>query len=99
MKLFKPMLILLLLPFGLLTLYTLAQVGYLGIFDYHRHSPAGWQVIADLVIALLLVLVWLVADARKKGRNPWPWVVATLLTGSFGPLFYLLFDKSEGSGA
>ena len=67
------------------------QVGYIGIFDYHRHSPAGWQVFADLVIALLLVLLWLVPHAKESGRNPWPWVVLTLLLRSFGPLLYLVF--------
>lgn len=83
--------IIILIPFTLLTAYAVHKVGYIGIFDYHRHSPAGWQVIADLVIALVLVLTWLVPEARKAGRNPWPWVVATLLLGSFGPLLYLVF--------
>ncbi len=81
--------IILLIPFSALTLYAVAQVGYVGIFDYQRHSPAGWQVFADLVIALILVLTWLVPDARRNGRNPWPWVGATLLLGSLGPLLYL----------
>jgi hypothetical protein len=82
--------IVLLVPFSLLTLYALTQVGYLGILDYHRHSSAGWQVMADLVIALLLVLAWLVPHAREHGRNPWPWVVVTLTMGSLGPLLYLV---------
>jgi drug/metabolite transporter (DMT)-like permease len=81
--------IIILIPFGLLTLYAIAQVGYVGIFDYHRHSPAGWQVFTDLVIALLLVLSWLIPEARKAGRNPWPWVLVTLFMGSIGPLLYL----------
>ncbi len=85
--------IIILIPFTLLTAYAVHKVGYIGIFDYHRHSPAGWQVIADLVIALVLVLTWLVPEARKAGRNPWPWVVATLLLGSFGPLLYLVFAQ------
>ena len=85
--------IIILIPFTLLTAYAVQQVGYIGIFDYHRHSPAGWQVIADLVIALVLVLTWLVPEARKAGRNPWPWVVATLFLGSFGPLLYLVFTQ------
>jgi RsiW-degrading membrane proteinase PrsW (M82 family) len=76
-------------PFGLLTVYAVAQVGFVGILDHHGHSPAGWQVFADLVVALLLVLVWLVDDARRLGHNPWPWVVGTLLTGSIAPLLYL----------
>lgn len=63
--------LILLVPFALLTLYAVQQVGYVGIFDYHRHSPAGWQVFADLVIALILVLSWLIPEARRAGRNPW----------------------------
>lgn len=86
--------IVLLVPFLGLTGYALIEVGYVGIFDYLRHSPAGWQVFADLVIALILVLLWLVPDARRTGRNPWPWVIATLLTGSIGPLAYLATAKA-----
>ncbi|HET6565643.1 MAG TPA: PLDc N-terminal domain-containing protein [Xanthomonadales bacterium] len=89
--------IVLLVPFTALTLYALLQVGYIGIFDYHRHSPAGWQVFADLVVALLLVMYWLLEDARKAGRNPWPWVVITLFLGSFGPLLYLVTRRKPDS--
>jgi drug/metabolite transporter (DMT)-like permease len=87
--------IILLIPFTALTAYAVMQVGYIGIFDYHRHSPAGWQVFADLVIALVLVLLWLVPHAKKAGRNPWPWVVLTLLLGSFGPLLYLVLAGKQ----
>ena len=88
-----------LIPFTLLTVYAVMEVGYVGIFDYHRHSPAGWQVFTDLVIALLLVLAWLIQDARAYGKSPWPWVVLTLVSGSFGPLLYLIFagEPSEPS--
>ncbi len=79
----------LLIPFAILTAYAVLEVGYIGIFDYHRHSPAGWQVFADLVIALILVLCWMIPDAKKVGRNPWPWVVMTLFLGSLSPLLYL----------
>ena len=68
----------LLIPFALLTLYALAIDGYMGILDHQLATPAGWQVLADLVVALLLVLTWLIPDARRSGRNPWPWVVLTL---------------------
>lgn len=79
-----------LIPLSIITLYAVLDVGYLGIFDYQRHSSAGWQVFADLVIALLLVLLWLVPEARRAGHTVWPWVILTLLLGSFGPLLYLV---------
>lgn len=91
--------IVLLVPFLLLTLYALNDVGYVGIFDYQRHSSAGWQVLTDLVIALLLVMVWMVEDARRLGRNPWPWIVGTLLTGSIAPLLYLATSPADEGGA
>ena len=87
----------LLLPFSVLSAYAVIQVGYIGIFDYHRHSPAGWQVFTDLVIGMLLIIVWMVADGRARGRNPWPFVVVTLFLGSFGPLLYLLLTPAESS--
>lgn len=80
----------LLIPFSILTAYALIDVGYLGIIGHLLSHSAGWQVFADLVIALVLVLIWLFADAKASGRSPWPWVILTLLLGSFGPLLYLL---------
>jgi len=87
--------IIILFPFSLLSLYAMAEVGYIGLFEYQLQSPAGWQVLADLVVALVLVLSWLVPDAKSTGRNPAPWVVLTLLSGSFGPLLYLLTAKTK----
>ena len=87
--------ILLLIPFSFLSAYAVYQVGYIGIFDYQRHSPAGWQVIIDLVIACILIMVWMVPEAKRHGRNPWPYVVMTVFLGSFGPLLYLLFGKTR----
>ena len=91
--------IIILIPFTLLTAYAVMEVGYIGIFDYQLHSPAGWQVITDLVIALLLVLLWLIPDARRRGRSPWPWVILTLAAGSFGPLLYLVLAGKSAEAA
>ena len=89
MKLNRNLVLAILVLFSALSVYAVLEVGYIGIFDYHRHSPAGWQVFADLVIALILVLAWMIPDARQRGRNPWPFVIATLALGSIGPLLYL----------
>ena len=86
----KAILSVLLLAFGSLTAAAVLQHGYMGIFQHQLQNLAGLQVLADLGIALLLVLAWLVRDARAHGRNPWPWIVLTLAVGSFGPLLYLL---------
>jgi len=91
----KTLAILILIPFSILSAYAVYKVGYIGIFDYHRHSPAGWQVLVDLVIACLLILTWMVPEAKRAGRNPWPYVVITLFFGSFGPLLYLILSPQK----
>lgn len=83
-----------LILFGALTTAALWQHGYWGIFASPLQSLAGGQIFADLVIALTLVMVWLARDAKTSGRKAWPWIVATLAFGSFGPLVYLLTRQS-----
>jgi hypothetical protein len=75
--------------FGVLTALALADVGYFGILAPHFQTWGGGQVFTDLVIALVLVMFWMVADGRTSGVNPWPFVALTVVLGSFGPLFYL----------
>jgi hypothetical protein len=41
-------------------------------------------------------MVWIWRDATAQGRNPWPWILATLALGSFGPLLYLLTRPQAG---
>ena len=84
--------------FCILTAFALQAHGYFGIFALHFQTFGGAQVLADLVIALTLVLVWMWHDARRTRRTFWPWLLATLALGSFGPLVYLLTRKPERSG-
>ena len=76
--------------FGALSAVALWQHGYWGILAPHFQSFGAGQVLADLVISLSLVMVWMWRDAQHSGRNVWPWLAATLVVGSFGPLLYLL---------
>lgn len=87
--------ILILIPFSILSLYAVMKVVYIGIFDYHRHSPAGWQVFTDLVIACILLLALIVPEAQRRGINPWPFVLLTVVLGSFGPLAYFVYAGSD----
>ncbi len=94
MQLNKLILTAVLIAFGIQGIYVLSQIGYWGIWINNLNHLAGQQVTADLVIALTLVMTWMWRDAQSTGRNIWPWFVATLILGSFGPLVYLLTRKT-----
>jgi hypothetical protein len=79
--------------FALLTALALMDVGYFGILKPHFLSWGAGQVFADLVIALTLACIWMVADARERGMSAWPFVAITLVVGSFGPLAYLVMRE------
>ena len=98
MNLPRPVLLAITLPFAALTAYALGEVGLIGIFTDHM-NPGGAQVFVDLVIALCLLMVWMVGDARSRGITVWPYIVATLALGSFGPLAYLLMRGSAPQSA
>ena len=87
--------IIMLVPFSVLSLYALWQVGYIGLFEYQFNHPAGWQVLADLVVALVLVVSWMVPELKKAGYSTAPWIILTLFLGSFGPLLYLAFFRNR----
>lgn len=75
--------------FAALTAAALLDVGYVGVFRTQLQSWGGAQVLTDLVIVCTLAMLWMVGDARTQGINPWPFVMVTLVAGSFGPLSYL----------
>ncbi|RPH87397.1 MAG: DUF2834 domain-containing protein [Desulfobacteraceae bacterium] len=79
---------------GVLTALAVWQEGITGVFASIFNSYGSAQIYVDLVIALLLVSVWMWHDAKGTGRNAWPWIVATLLVGSFAPLVYLLTRRN-----
>lgn len=83
-------LLLVLAAFGVLTALALLDVGYLGILEPHFLSWGGAQVFFDLVILAVLACAWIVGDARERGMSAWPFILITLVAGSFGPLLYLV---------
>jgi len=73
-----------------LTGYASAQVGYGGVVASQFESWGGIQVLVDLVIAGGLAAVCMIIEARKRGVNPWGYLVLTLFLRLIGPLSYLL---------
>lgn len=72
------------------TIWVIATVGYAGFFREALASPVGIQLVADVVIALSLALVWMRSDAKTSGVPFAPYALVTLAIGSVGPLAYLL---------
>ena len=95
----RVLLIITLLAFGALSTVAMWQHGYWGILAPHFQSFGAGQVLADLVIALTLVMLWMWQDAKASGRNVWPWLLFTLVAGSFGPLLYLLTRPAASVGS
>lgn len=86
----RSIVIITLVAFGVLTATALWIDGVLGIFASIISSWGSLQIYVDLIIALTFIMVWMFHDARAQGRNPWPWILATLAVGAFSPLIYLL---------
>ncbi len=95
----KPLLSIVLIVFGALTVYTLAHYG--GLFAwlaFYTRDPASWQIFADLVITMCLLLVFIRRDAQANRRPFLPWAVFCLVVGSFGPLLYFIAARKPIAG-
>jgi RsiW-degrading membrane proteinase PrsW (M82 family) len=53
-------------------------------------STSSSLIVTDLLIELVLISVAIFFDARRRDRNPWGWIVVTMLLGAVGSLGYLL---------
>jgi len=79
--------------------YAVYQVGYVGVFEQALGSLGAALGFLDLCIALGLVTIWLVQDARDRGISPIPYMVLTLALGSVGPLLYLIRREASAPDA
>ena len=83
------------IDFAALNIWALEASGVDGLLTFLAEmGPWGYVLAADVTIALAMLVVWMVADARAKGRNPIGYALLTLL-GSLGPLAYVAMDKSD----
>lgn len=84
------------LPFSLWVLYA---DGLMGLLRVVRNEPWGAQMFFDVYIACFIGGTWMVRDARQRGIPAWPFVVATLSSGSIGLLGYYVYRALRGRPA
>lgn len=78
------------LDFLAMTVYVVANHGYVGMFADLLSTWPGILTAFDLTIALFMIMSWMLVDARKHGLAVLPYMIATLAFGSLGPLAYLI---------
>ena len=88
-----------LLVFLEMTFMAVYEHGYMGFFDLALANSATSLLFFDLVICLTLIAVWMVPDARARGRNPWPYLLIALFFGAAGPLIYLIVREGKNAPA
>jgi hypothetical protein len=75
--------------FSAFTAWVVYHHGYSEFFTTAASSAVAAQVLVDLTLALVLVTLWMIRDARKRGVSVVPYLLVTLFLGSIGPLLYL----------
>ena len=90
----RTLLVTTLVLFGGLTLVAVIRDGLPGTLAAITFNWASLQIYVDLVLAVAVISVWIHRDARSRGENPWPWIIAAFIVGMFSPLIYLL--KTNG---
>ncbi len=80
--------------FAGLTAWALYEQGLSGMIAIATGSPMGIAMAVDLTIALTLACAWMWSDARSRGASAVPYLLLTCMTGSVGPLLYLIRRES-----
>ena len=84
--------------------WTILLIGFVGVnisafatavpgdLQNYLSNLGPWGILAgvDLILALIVAASWTAADAKRKGLNPIPYVILTMLTGSLALLYYLV---------
>lgn len=78
------------------TAVALADHGLVGFIDAALANKAVTQISIDLVISIVVALGFIRVDARREGLPYWPYVVATIATGSIALLAYLIHRTWRG---
>ncbi len=86
----KILIIFVILVFSAVTAIPILEYGLMGFLKNSINNSGSFQIFIDLVIASGLVIIWMFHDAKKNGLPRIPYIVFTVIAGSFGSLFYLL---------
>ncbi|MCA9606213.1 MAG: hypothetical protein KC619_11490 [Myxococcales bacterium] len=81
-------LVLLLLDFAALTAWAAVTGSSSEQLEALLTNPWGIQISIDLCIAASFAMRWMWKDAKLRGINPLPWVLAVVPTGSLAILAY-----------
>jgi uncharacterized protein DUF2834 len=82
--------IVLLAGFSALNVEVVLKDGYTEWLRIAFTNTSAGLLLVDLTIALSLVLVWMIKDARERKATVWPFAILTVALGSVGPLAYLV---------
>ena len=85
----------LLVGFSALTAEVVIAEGYTGWIQIALSNRSAGLLLVDLTISLLLVLTWMIRDARERNATVWPFALLTLALGSVGPLAYLVLRPTK----
>jgi len=86
---FRPLFLIVAVLFTAYSTMVVVEHGYTGFLHLAWREPWAMQMLIDLSLSLFIVSSLLVVDAKRRKRAAWPWLVATALLGSVGPLWYL----------
>ncbi|MEL6544816.1 MAG: hypothetical protein AAFQ82_09325 [Myxococcota bacterium] len=74
--------------FSAFTFWLAGQTGYFGFLEVMGRELWALQLGLDLVIACVLLLPYVLRDAKRRGIPAWPIVVATATLGTIPLLAY-----------
>lgn len=86
------------IAFVTFTVAVIAEYGLIGFLEAALANRAVTQVTIDLVFSIIIALGFIRIDARRRGLPFWPYVVATIASGSIGLIAYLIHRAWHGRG-
>jgi Terpene cyclase DEP1 len=84
------------IAFVTFTIAVLIDYGLVGFIEAVVDNGAVTQVTIDLVLSIVIALGFIRVDARRMGLPYWPYLLATIASGSIGLIAYLIHRTWRG---